>query len=379
MEKSKTKILYFVTKGNFGGAQRYVFDLATNLSQEKYEIAVLMGEGTILKDKLSLAGIRTIEIRSLKRNFNFFNDLSAFWYTLKILNKESPDILHLNSSKAGALGAIAGRIVGIRKIVFTGHGWAFNEDRNIVSRLAIATIHWLTIILCHKTIAVSERIKNQILLFHFSEKRIVQIYNGIEKIDFLDSDVARKEIKIDIKEPFWIGTISELHKNKGLDFLIKAFSSVAKNFEEVTLVIIGEGEERENLIKLSKDLQINDRVNFIGFKRDANMYLKAFNVFSLTSRTEAFPYAILEAGLAKLPIIASRVGGIPEVIANNENGILVERGNVFDIEYHLRELIKDSRKREKFGKKIQQDVEKKFSLKLMLEKTVNLYDEVKKA
>ncbi len=379
MEKSKTKILYFVTKGNFGGAQRYVFDLATNLSQEKYEIAVLMGEGTILKDKLSLAGIRTIEIRSLKRNFNLFNDLSAFWYTLKILNKESPDILHLNSSKAGALGAIAGRIVGIKNIIFTGHGWAFNEDRNIVSRLAIATIHWLTIILCHKTIAVSERIKNQILLFHFSEKRIVQIYNGIEKIDFFESDVARKEIKIDIKEPFWIGTISELHKNKGLDFLIKAFSSVAKNFEEVALVIIGEGEERENLIKLSKNLQIGERVHFIGFKRDANKYLKAFNIFSLTSRTEAFPYAILEAGLAKLPIIASRVGGIPEVIANNENGILVERGNVFDIEYHLRELIKDSKKREKFGKKIQQDVEKKFSLKLMTEKTVNLYDEVKKA
>lgn len=367
-----------VTKGNLGGAQRYVFDMATHLDKSNFDITVAVGIGKDLVDKLSKAGIKTIRFGLLQRNVNPFKDVATFFTIISVLRRERPDILHLNSSKIGAMGALAGRIVGIKKIIFTGHGWAFNEDRNIFSRLIILFIHWLTILLCHKTIAVSERIKNQILLFPFSEDKIVQIYNGIEDVYFLDKNASRKALSPECSEHVWIGSVSELHKNKGLDFLIRAYASVSKDFPDTVIIIIGEGEERKNLEKLIKGLGLEKKVYLIGFKPDAERLLKAFDILTLTSRTEAFPYVVLEAGLAGIPIIASRVGGIPEVISNKKNGMLVEPKNVFDIEYSLRELLQSEHKRKILGDQLKKDIETKFKLSTMVEKTIALYKEKKK-
>ena len=373
MESKKTKILYMVTKGNMGGAQRYVYDLATNLNKKDFDITVAVGAGNELVKKLSDAGIKTIRFGLLQRNINPFKDIATFFTIISVLRRERPDILHLNSSKIGAMGALAGRIVGIKKVIFTGHGWAFNEDRNIFSRLIILFIHWLTIILCHKTIAVSERIKNQILLFPFSENKIVQIYNGIEDISFLSRDASQKELAPECSQQIWIGSVSELHKNKGLDFLIQAYASVSKDYPDTAVIIIGEGEERKNLEKLAKSLNLENKVYLVGFKPNAEKFLKAFDILTLTSRTEAFPYVVLEAGLAGLPIIASRVGGIPEVISNKENGMLIEPKNVFDIEYSLHELLQGEVKRKILGERLKKDIETKFKLNTMIEKTVALY------
>lgn len=378
----KKKILYFITKGNFGGAQRYVFDLATNLPRDQFEVLVVLGEGDFLEKKLIEKGIRVLRIPSLKRNFSIISDIKSLFAFVKIVREENPDVVHLNSSKAGGLGALAVRFVNIRSIlnysttytraIFTGHGWAFNEKRNVVSKIIIAVLHYLTILLSHETIAVSRKVANQISVFPLVSKRIHLIYNGIHEIQFLEKAEARNSLG-NFKEEFWIGTISELHKNKGLDFLIKAFASVSKAVPQASLIVIGSGEEQNNLSKLIQKLHMSEKVHLVGFKEHASKYLKAFDIFTLTSRTEAFPYAPLEAGLASLPVIASRVGGIPEAIEHKRNGMLVEAGNVFQIEYALRELLDNEEKRKRFGSALKADVEQKFSLSKMIENTIALY------
>jgi|SRR3989344_300684 len=372
----RKKILFMITKGNFGGAQRYVFDLATNLPKDKYESVVALGGGETLEEKLNAASVRTIKMPFSQRNVNIFKDIWAFFTVIRILKIEKTDILHLNSSKMGLLGAIAGRLTGVKKIIFTGHGWAFKEERNIISKIFFALLHWLTILLSHKTIAVSLKTKDQIKIFPFTKNKIICIHNGTATINFLDKNVARNKLISGKENLLWLGTISELHKNKGLDFAIEAFSRVAGEFKNTIFVIIGEGEEKKNLEKKINELNQEERVFLVGFKTDANQYLKAFDIGVLTSRQENLPYTLLEMGLAELPIIASWVGGIPEVIVNSESGILVQKGSVEEIENAMRELIKNEEKRKELGKNLRERVSEKFTLQDMIKKVINLYETI---
>ncbi len=112
----------------------------------------------------------------------------------------------------------------------------------------------------------------------------------------------------------------------------------------------------------------------LGFKENASKFLKAFDVFVLSSRTEALPYVPLEAGLAQLPVVASQVGGIPEIISSGKNGLLVESGNVAEFSRAISELLQDSTKAATFGHNLRKTAEEKFSVSRMVEKTIAVYN-----
>ena len=371
----KIKICLAITKGVWGGAQEYVFSLATQLPKDQFDVFVICGQGEALPQKLTEKNIRTILIPNMGRDISFRNEIKNFFQLVKILKKERPDVLHLNSSKIGFLGGLAGRIACIPKIIFTAHGWAFNENRFWLSKKIFKFIQWLTIIFCHQTIAVSEKTKNDIISFPFVKNKITTIHNGIGHIDFLPKEVARQKLAemsktvFDI-EKLWIGTVSELHKNKGLNFLVEASKNLPA---DAYIFIIGEGEERENLQKQIAKLGLKTRVFLLGRIENAKQYLKAFDIFTLTSRTEALPYSILEAGLAECAVVASRVGGIPEIIENNQSGILVEAGSVDQISKTIKDLIPNLENRKLFGHNLKEKILKDFSVEQMLSKTIEIY------
>ncbi|NQV93114.1 glycosyltransferase, partial [Candidatus Kaiserbacteria bacterium] len=142
----KKKILFIITKSNFGGAQRYVYDIARSLSPDAFDVVVAFGGEGLLKDKLAHAKIRTVPIEDLERDINIFNEIDVFFQLLKLYRVEKPDIVHLNSSKIGGIGALAGRIAQVPLIIFTAHGWAFNEERSWGARKIIAFLYWITLI-----------------------------------------------------------------------------------------------------------------------------------------------------------------------------------------------------------------------------------------
>jgi glycosyltransferase involved in cell wall biosynthesis len=168
----------------------------------------------------------------------------------------------------------------------------------------------------------------------------------------------------------WLGTISELHKNKGLDYMICALSKIKINF---VFFIIGEGEERKNLEKLIRQKGLENKVFLVGFIDIANLYLKAFDVFTLTSRKEGLPYSILEAGEAGVCVLASNTGGIPDIIDNNRNGLLVNIANEKEIQKNIEFLYTNINRRSELGKNLKQKVDKDFSIGDMLKKTFALY------
>ena len=371
---SKKKILYIITKANWGGAQKYVFDLATKLKDLEVTVAYrkLFGE---LNKKLKQANIRTIEINNLERDVNIFNEFKVIKSLWKIFREEKPDIIHLNSSKIGGLGALVGRLAGIKKIIFTAHGWAFNESRPFWQTWLIKFLSWLTIILANQTIVLSRKEHSQVIHWPFITKNKLQlIYSGIKPIYFLNRDEAQEYFGDKIKnKDLVVGTISELHKNKGLKYAIKGFREVCKNNNNLKFIIIGEGEDRKYLEKKIKKYGLENKVFLAGHIEDANKYLKAFDVFLLSSIKEGLPFVLLEAGLAKLPVIATEVGGIPEIIENKMSGILIEKKEDDAVETALRELLKNEEKRGKLGENLYTKVKENFSFEKMLGETERLY------
>jgi len=371
---NKKKILYVITKANWGGAQKYVFDLASEIKD--YKIVIAYGEPFgELSDKLKTAEIKTVEIENLKRDFNLLKEIRVIKNLWKILRQEKPGILHLNSPKIGGLGALLGRLCRIKKIIYTAHGWTFNENRPFWQIWLIKFLSWLTIILSHQTIVIAQKEYNQVIRWPFiTTKKLKLIYNGVKPIDFFDRNTAKKYFENKIKdEDLIIGTISELHKNKGLKYAIQGFREISKKYEKLKFIVIGEGEERKNLEEKIREYDLTDKIFLVGKIEDASRCLKAFDIFLLSSIKEGLPFVLLEAGLAKLPVIATEVGGVPEIIENNKSGILIEPKKEKAITNALIELIEDLEKRKVLGENLQTTIEEKFSFGEMLEKTEKLY------
>jgi len=377
----KKKILYVITKSNWGGAQRYVFNLATHFSG-KYDVAVALGGDGTLKKRLEEAHIRTISIPGLGRDVGL-GDFSVFSYLISLFKTEAPDIVHLNSSKIGAMGALAGRLAHVPRIIFTAHGWAFREERSGFAKFLIKLISWLTILWSHKVITVSERDEKEGREMPFAKNKIAPIHNGIadephdekmaarEKI-FRLSGLPQQERLHYLHDTHWIGTVGELHKNKGHTFALSALSKMPKELPFI-FVIIGEGEERQSLLSEITALGLAGSVVLIGKRSDASELLSAFDVFLFPSVKEGLPYAILEAGLAELPVIASAVGGIPEVITDMDSGILVRPKDPQEIVKAFEFIFSHPQKMKNFGKRLHSVVKKDFSLTKMCRETAEVY------
>lgn len=303
---ARKKILFVITKSNWGGAQRYVHDLATGLPKAEFEPSVAFGQEGLLAEKLREAGIRTLPITSLQRDISLAADIQSFFELLRLFRKEKPDVVHLNSSKAAGVGALAARIAGVPKIIFTAHGWPFLEKRNFLVRAVLFIASWLTALLSDAVICVSNYDLAIAKKMPFVGNKAIRIYNGINPLVLGSGDAIRAEFS---EGTHIIGTIGELTRNKNQIELIEQ----AKNDPDMHIAIVGEGEDRRFLTQKIEEYGLKSRVKLFGFM-PASEVLRGFDVFALPSIKEGLPYVLLEAKTAGLPIVANRVGGVGEIL-----------------------------------------------------------------
>lgn len=389
------KILYVITKSNFGGAQRYVHDLAIAAKAAGHDVLVAYGGEGPLGERLRAAEVRTVSIPELERDVRASKDLRAFARLFALVRRERPDVLHLNSSKVGGLGGLAGRLANVleqssrlirrtprpARIIFTGHGWAFNEERNDLERFVIGLAHWLTIALSHRTITVSRRTREQIAKIPFTWHKLTLVYNGVGPVKTLAKKRAFERIFPDgipplpSGKPVVIGTLAELHRNKGLSYAIEGMALLAKQSSvPFVFLILGEGEERAFLESLVRRHGLEKHVHLVGYREAGTELLSAFDIFLLPSITEAFPYAILEAGKVGLPVVASAVGGIPEVIDDMDSGILIQTRNPNEVARAIEYLLEDPERRKKLGTKIEARIGDRFDIGTMTKETFAVYE-----
>ncbi len=370
------KILYVITKASWGGAQRYVYDLAVAANGAGHEVAVAYGEPGLLVERLEAAGVRTILVPALGRDVRLSRDLAAYRALRQLYAREQPDAVHLNSSKAAGLGALAGRLEGVPCVVFTAHGWAFNEARPWWQKLIIYKLAWLTILLSHRTICVSRAIRLDVRWMPFVRHRLTVIYNGVREPVFKSREEARRALWPEHESGTWVGMLSELHPTKRVEDALEAFAMVRKAHPETRLVILGEGEERARLEWLIRESNLAGYAHLAGFVPDGASYLGAFDLFLHTSSSEALAYALIEAGLAGLPVVATSVGGIPEVVTSGQTGLLIRPRAPEEAARALAELMSSPERARALGSALQADVRARFSLERMIRDTLAVYQKL---
>lgn len=311
---SRKKILFVITKSNWGGAQKYVYDLATSLTEQGALVTVALGgtgeadagAGTLAK-RLAAANVRTIFLHSFMRDLSPMRDLSAFFELTRLFRTERPDVVHLNSSKAGLLGSIVARLTGVPRIIFTAHGWPFAEKRNFLW-CAIAWLgSWKTALFSHAVIVITRSELAVGKNLPFCSTKMHLIHNGVELNPVLGlGEIIRAAFPPGARIT---GTVGELTHNKNQISLIEQ----AKNNPEMCVAIVGEGEDRPMLEAKIKGYGLESRVKLFGFI-PASETLRGFDVFALPSLKEGLPYVLLEAKAAGLPIVANRVGGVGEIL-----------------------------------------------------------------
>jgi glycosyltransferase involved in cell wall biosynthesis len=373
----RTKILYVITKSNWGGAQRYVYDLATSLNPDLFTVEVIAGGNGLLIQKLQQAGIAVTSLHTMERDINFKKELLSAKELWKIFREKKPDVVHLNSSKAGGIGALVARLAGVKKIIFTAHAWAFNENRELFSKMMISFFHWITVLLSHKTITVSDSVREQISHKPFIQHKMQTVHLGIHPFELRSLEEARQVIleritHHTIVQDKWIGIIAELHPVKGLLYAVDAVALLQEHYPDLRLVIIGEGDQRDIIVKQIAKRRLQNNVFLVGFIDEARTLIRAFDIFMLPSLSEAFGYTLIEAGHAEVPVIASNVGGIPEVI--DEAGILVPSKNSRELANAIQTLLSSKPTRNKLSKALHQRALSEFSVEKMMSQTLDIYN-----
>ncbi|MDP3645787.1 MAG: glycosyltransferase [bacterium] len=300
------KVLFVITKATWGGAQRYVYDLATHLPKGEFELIVAYGTRGKLAEDLTTAGITVRQLPSLGRDISLVSDIKSFFEIWRTIREIRPDIVHLNSSKTAALGALAARLCGVRHIVFTVHGWPFKESRNIAWKILTYKISWFTALLSHSVIVVSRSDEARGKHMALVGKKTHYIPIGIEIPKFITREESSLALKINVTTPR-IVTNAELTANKGIRYAIEAVALLKNRGIDVSYFVISDGEEREILEAFARKKDVSDRVYFFGFLKDAARYLNVFDIFVLPSIKEGMPYALLEAAAAGLPIVATDI------------------------------------------------------------------------
>lgn len=364
------KVLLVITKSNWGGAQKYVYDIATSLHKQYFDVAVAVGGNGELAARLKESGVRVIELRKLKNNMNPFTSFLSFLELLTLYRKERPHVVHLNSSKVGLFGAIAARIALVPTIVFTAHGWTFNEERAVWQKIMLRTLAYITVLCSNRTICVSKKTLTALHAPAFLKKKCIIVHNGIAPISFKSPTAFYEEKHCMRREKTTLVSVGELHPSKGFDLAL----SYLKDAQDLSWewFILGEGHARAALEALIKKYDLSSRVHLMGHTRNAAQYLNSFDLFFLPSRTEALAYVALEALQSDLPIIASDVGGIPEVLARDPGAILVNIKKE-DTLLTLRKILSSYPQKVTSGR---ETLREEFSLARMIEKTVEVYREL---
>ncbi|MFT5367929.1 MAG: glycosyltransferase involved in cell wall biosynthesis [Candidatus Latescibacterota bacterium] len=316
----RTKILFVSEAPIYGGAERYLITLAEGIDRSVFDLEMVISDQAPEQLRQSLADldIPTLSIAPIRGKA----DWRGIRRHVTCFNARRPAIVHFNLSNSlhGQYAMLAARIAKIPVKVATLH----LPPRSTTPTWRGRFFERQTICNLDMLIAVCNSSRDLVIKhFGIDEKRTTAVYNGIDILGF-EQEVSQLPPAILKKEnELLIGTVGRLSPQKGFDVLLNAMPAVLAKIPNARLVISGDGPEEEALKSQCKDLQIENQVDFLGWRSDIPALLQAFDLFVLPSRYESFPISILEVMAASKPIVATHVDGIPESVSEGKTGLLV--------------------------------------------------------
>ena len=302
-----------------GGVERYLETLFKYNNQNIKNILVCSQNYNIEKFK-NLYKVKQIR---MKHNISLYDDLISIFKIRKLIKKFNPDIVYAHSSKAGALARLAD-IGQNNNCIYNPHGWAFNMKQSNRKKRIYTKIEKLAAHFCQKIVCISQSEYESALKYNICSKNKLQIiYNGIDFDKFFEesNNIPRIEIP---NNSFIVGMVGRLSKQKAPDIFVQAAQKIKEYIPNAFFLMVGDGELRPQIEKQIKDLNLNQSFCITGWVDTPASYMKLMNVGLLLSRWEGFGLVLPEYMLAKVPIIATNVDAIPNIIKNGKNGLLVK-------------------------------------------------------
>ena len=362
--KKRQRVMYMITRAEHGGAQSHVLDLVRGFRHE-FDLSVAVGEEGFLTDACRAESVPVHLIPHLEREIRPWSDARALSETLDLLRAEQPDLIHAHTWKAGFIGRMAAHLRGIPSI-YTVHMWHFGPElphswRLFGPALERAAARWSerTITVSHSGSEVGQRYRIG------PPSRMVAIHNGI-------GDSPQRVRHGGNRVPVVV-MVARFTSLKDHETIVRAFAELKV---PARLQLVGGGPTRAATERLAAELGIADRVEFPGDRDDVSHLLSRADIFVLASKLDNLPISILEAMRAGLPVIASNVGGISELVVHGETGLLVPPFAVSPMVEALRELLADPGRRARLGWCGRRRYETSFSLTRMIERTRAVYTDV---
>ncbi len=380
MDKLKTasvrvRVCHVAMGDLWAGAEVHLLALLTYLVRlDKFDCSVILfNEGKLAEElrKLSLS----VLVISEKRQ----NPLIIAYRLAKIFRQVRPDIVHTHKYKDSILATIAARCVGVPHVIRVVHGMPepfkglSNVNMSFYTMVDRLVIGWLVA----RIIAVSSDIERALVRL-YGTARVARIHNGI------DLEIVQVRIPRSNKRKEWnfsdtvtlVGTVGRLVPVKGHAVLLEALQILHESDRMVNLVIVGDGPLREHLEAEVRRLGLNEFVRFTGHQVESYDFINMMDVFVLPSLHEGIPMVLLEALALQRPVVASRVGGIPEVVVHGRTGLLAEPSDASSLAKLIRRMIDDQPMAVGLGRAGRTRVEEAFTARTMAEKTADLYADV---
>ncbi len=396
------KILIIITKGEIGGAQVSVLNLAQELKSRGANITIGFGQGDFLSNELKNSAIPFVQFKWLKRTHNPLSNLLFILEIKRYLNKNRFTVIHINSSNALLAGLGAKLSKTKPKTIFTFRGLSLldkNYQKNRLLKFFYYTYFKLLLYFIDEPVFVCQQNLSTALKIKIVKKGTV-IYNGLnpQRLNFLNKESARQKLFSLLHHPlsyhshdlrsqrshyvfnrqsqinnrqFIIGSIGRLCYAKNYEFLINIFLKILKIKKDAVCLIMGQGKNEKKYKKLIAGLNLSDKIFLLGETPDAYQYLKAFNLFVLPSRYEGLSITLIEALMAGVPILTTRVGGNPELL-NNSLYQLYELDNKKDFLDKLKKIIDDENLQQQL-KENNKQLANKFNLDKTVEKYLTVY------
>ncbi|GAA4704613.1 glycosyltransferase [Brevibacillus fulvus] len=377
---SKLHVLHVIGGGEFGGAEQHILNLLTAFPQGAVEATVVCFYDSHFAAELRKAGIEVVTLEQYGRF-----DLRLLRALRQVFQNVKPDIIHTHGVKANFFARIAGRGLAA-PLVTTVHSNLRYDYINpfaylIVTLMERSTRHWN-----RHFIAVSGAIGDILRNEGVSPEKISVIYNGMDFTALrqterrqLDREQLRAEWNIPA-DAFLFGTVARFVPVKGLPYLVEAFASLVKSQPDsgYRLVMVGDGVERPLLEQKVKELGVEQLVHFAGFRHDIPACLHAIDTFVHSSIYEGLGYTIIEAMASEVPVVATNAGGVKEIVADGQTGLLVKPQDASALAAAMQRLAENPALRSAFAKQALTLVESTFTITGMARQTLALYDRLLK-
>jgi glycosyltransferase involved in cell wall biosynthesis len=378
----KIKILHIHTRAIVGGSGTNTLLTLAGLPKDKFLPVLGCGsEGPLVNEALK----KNLEVKiipHLKNQINILDDFIALFEIIGLIKKERFAIVHTHNSKAGILGRIAARICRVPIVVHTVHSCVFKyPNLNWFQKTFFLWLEKLTAKMSDKLITISEPLKEEFIKARVERaEKFTTIYSGIEVDKFnLPVDLKNKKQALGISDNcFVVGTVSRLDEGKGHEFLIRAMPQVLGKIKDIVFVFVGEGLIRNELEALAKQLKVREKIIFTGLREDVPEILKVFDIFCLASLYEGMARVILEAQAAGIPVIATKVGGIPDIVIENKTAILVKAKDPGSLAEAIIKLAEDASLRASMYQSAKEFVGFKFSAEKMVSDIIKVYEQLQK-